>query len=154
EADTALWLATCLDSLNQNSNVIGESLGLWKPIAQHPAVLALAVKTLLARQRFLPAPCELRAAMLEVQDKLRSLRLHAWAWLKSLVEIDELLFARDRAAWRAAYERLGGEVALAMTGYIDDKSPRAAELYAVCDAKDRAEAKLASIEPAPAPLRV
>jgi hypothetical protein len=87
-----------------------------------------------------------------VQGELRCMRMHVRAWLDKLVAADARLFDTDRSAWRAAYARLGSDVALAMTSYADDRSERGAELEAIYDAKDKAEqAKLAWIEPVPEP---
>ena len=63
-------LAACCDMFSPMNDIIGEGMGLWKPICKHPVVLALAIKKLIATSVFTPSPSELREAMATVTHRI------------------------------------------------------------------------------------
>jgi hypothetical protein len=136
-------LAACCDMFSPMNDIIGEGMGLWKPICKHPIVLALAIKKLIATSVFTPSPSELREAMAKVKSRID---VHA-AWLGDFLswvgKADRLLFEFDRPAWEAAYAGVHSNVAAAMAGWLNqgpgaDES-RVQALKAIWKEKRKAE---------------
>ena len=116
EDETAML--ACAELFNPVNNVIGESTGLWEPVSTRPIVLALAVKARIAKSPFVAAS-ELREEMRKVEYKLHTLYHNVKKWLELMRKADEILFEYDRAAWDAAYARVGRDVVRAMLGMED-----------------------------------
>lgn len=138
DAENKARLTACVDMFNPVSDIIGEATRLWTPLPKHPAVLAIAVKQLIDARVFTPMPHELRAAVMLASARLRTLRSHAGQWLDLADKADEIVFENDRAAWDAAYARLGSEVALAMLD-DEDETPRGRALNELWQRKHEAE---------------
>src|SRR4029434_5360158 len=84
-----------------------------------------------------PAPAELREAMKQASERIRSREAYAHEWLALVDQADALVFAFDRAGWDAAYGKLDGKTALYMTGTAElEDSPRLAALEALSDATE------------------
>jgi hypothetical protein len=118
DENAALLLASA-DMFSTLDESIGGLTGLWKPIDRHPLILAIAIKQLIATAVFTSA-AELREAMAKVR---KTLETHAWAmkYLGGIIErADRIVFAGDRAAWRAAYADIDAEVVALMQG-VDDE---------------------------------
>jgi hypothetical protein len=134
-SDAAIALAACCDLFNP----INEGLALWEPVSRHPAVLALAVKRLIASTVFAPVPAELLSTMREVEAKLRGLTFATGRWLERFRKADAVMFERDRRAWEAGYARLGSTASLAALSHIDIAEPRCLALERVWDRLQAAE---------------
>src|SRR5262249_9542162 len=50
--DVTAKILALADMFNPATNALGEALGLWKPVPTSAAILALAIKTILAKQTF------------------------------------------------------------------------------------------------------
>src|SRR4029453_17324491 len=112
DENSAMLLASCADMFNPVNDAIGTVTGLWKPIAKHPLVLAIAIKRLIATSVSPPSPAELREAMKQASERIRSREAYAHEWLALVDQADALVFAFDRAGWDAAYGKLDGKTAL------------------------------------------
>ena len=168
DAENAIKLAACSSMFSPTTDIIGEATKLWKPLPKHPAVLWIAIKELIATQTFLPAPKELREAMMRARDRLLLLKLDAKRWLEFAEKADRIVFEQDRAAWAAAYAHLGSRVPSAMLarsnyGSEKDDAERCVALEKLWDPKYEAEeaaeqakleaAELAQLAPPPEPIR-
>jgi hypothetical protein len=114
DENPAMLLAACADMFDPMNDFVGENLRLWKPICKHPVVLALAIKKLLATQKFSPSPSELREAIIDVQTRIGVRASWIENWLVWVDRADEIAFTFDRAAWDAAYAGAGSEIVLAV----------------------------------------
>jgi hypothetical protein len=147
DENTATLLSACADMFSPSSQMIGESLGLWKPVSDHPVVLALTIKKLIATHVFSPSPSELRDAMKLVCDKIGTLAAYAEQWLVLLDKADRVVFLFDREAWNAAYANMNSRVPSAMVklaehddcGHAGEMPPRYKALDKLLDAKLGAE---------------
>jgi hypothetical protein len=123
DGNAAALLLACADIFDPMGEAIGEITGFWDSVPNHPLVLALAIKRLLATQKFAPAPSEVRAAMADIGASLR-MRTAFWLepWLQAVAERDRLLFEQDRATWQQIYARVDSSVPAAMrdTGCIGE----------------------------------
>jgi hypothetical protein len=123
----AMLLASCADLFNPINDKVGCSSRLWKPVSKHPVVLALAIKRLIAKSKFVPSPSELRETMSLVIEKLAGAGLGGAAqrYIEAVEEADKIVFALDRAAWTAMYASAGinSQVPLAMQGRLEDEEP-------------------------------
>jgi hypothetical protein len=87
----AMKLASCVEMFSPVSNQIGELTGLWKPVPQHPVIIALAIKQLIGEEVFAPEPSEVAKACRHAHQRL-SVHLH-WTdeWLAKLNLADGIL---------------------------------------------------------------
>lgn len=111
------------DLFNPVTDVVGRASGLWKPVSKHPAILALAIKRLLATQVFTPSPSELIEAMKHVEDRLGCLEHYANQWLESLYRADDIVFTFDRPAWEAAYANVSSKIVRMMQERLCGEEP-------------------------------
>jgi hypothetical protein len=125
--DAALQLAAAADMFSPVTAALGHTTGLWKPVSQHPAILALAVKHLLATSVFAPAPSEIRQAMDEVHARLSMQTGRCDKALDLIGRADEIIFVSDRAKWDAAWANVGHDVVAALLEYIDEEGLRQAK---------------------------
>jgi hypothetical protein len=112
--EAAAKLLACVDIFSPMSNALGSALGLWEEVPKHPAILAIAIKQLMAAKTFEPAEAELREALQGVRQRLTVQKEWVWRWLVKLDQIDRWVFEDDRAAWDAVYARASSSVALQM----------------------------------------
>jgi hypothetical protein len=159
-----MLLASCADLFDPVNEIIGGTTGLWNRVSRHPAVLALAIKTLVRTSVFTPSPAELLAALKEAESKLGKLVHYTDQWLDTMRRADAIVFAFDRAAWDAAYAKVRSSVALAMLpsneepdededGNAIAASPRWQALHELWERKLAAE-EAAEIAAAPEPKRI
>jgi hypothetical protein len=112
-------LMACVDIFSPVSNALGSALGLWQPVPTHPAILAIAVKQLMAQKTFEPAEAELREALGKVKQLLSARQGWLWRWIEKLDELDEEVFKGDCPAWDEAYANVSREVVLAMRERVE-----------------------------------
>jgi hypothetical protein len=136
EDETAIL--ACADLFNPDDEVLGKATGLWKPVPKHPLILALAIKTRIAKSPFV-SPSELRDEMMNVQEKLMSLDRGLDHWLEWMRTTDRHLFAHDRVAWEAAYTNVDSSTVLAMVPPVSKMDAYEAELDRIWSAKFEAE---------------
>jgi hypothetical protein len=104
--EAAAKLMACVDIFSPASNALGPALGLWEAAPKHPAILAIAIKQLMAAKTFEPSEAELREALAGVKQRLSMLKGWVWKWQEKFDEIDAWVFKENRAAWDAAYARV------------------------------------------------
>jgi hypothetical protein len=142
DENAAMLMAACADMFDPLNRELGEVTGLWAPVCNHPAVLAIAIKTMLAKSVFTPSPSELRETMAEVKGRID---VHAY-WLGEFLSwietADGIVFEFDRPAWDLVYATLDGGAAHAMRNWLgegpgDDEpaTPRWQALDAIRKAK-------------------
>jgi hypothetical protein len=141
--ETEALRLSCADLFNPVSDVIGKATGLWKPANKHPAVLAIAVRTMIAAGVFAPVPKELLAEMKRVESRLWLLLDATRRWLDLIDKVDAITFAADPAWWHAAYANVSSDVVLGMLrDEPDEPAPRWAALNRLWEAKDDAAEEL------------
>ncbi|UGX95793.1 hypothetical protein G6321_00011895 [Bradyrhizobium barranii subsp. barranii] len=113
DTDSAALLNDCVEMFAPGSDAIGEATGLWKPVRNHPVILALAV-TSLQRTKVFTSQAELRSAMQDARKRVLWLAEDAKRWLELLRNSDRVLFEHDRPAWDLAYRNVGADVVTAM----------------------------------------
>jgi hypothetical protein len=108
DESAATLLTVCADMFNPTNS-------LGNAVARHPAILAIAIKRILAREKWAPAPCELRAEIFWVRNALNG-RLAWWVepWIEKVEDADAKLFTSDRKVWANAYRSVHSCVAAAM----------------------------------------
>jgi len=137
--EDATAMMACADLFNPIDSILGESTGLWQPVPKHPLILALAVKARIAKSPFV-SPSELREEMIAVQKKLRLLFNGLERSLEWLRKADRYLFDHDRAAWEAAYTRVGTALYMPPPGEWDEEDePYHYALEKLWEAKEAAE---------------
>lgn len=122
DAENAMLLAATVDMLSPLDACVGAATGLWEPINQHPFILAVAIKRLIATAKFTSA-AELRA---EMKNACNTVGHAAWAmeYIAELIwRADEIVFIGDRAAWDANYASVSSSVALAMRDDLINEEP-------------------------------
>jgi hypothetical protein len=119
KGDAASLLAACTEMLTQSDPALASVIGV-KPLPQHPAVLALAIRRIIATAIFPPQPSEVRKAMLEVRDKILLLQTDVRPVLALARAAERIAFKNDRDAWAAPYT--SGAVPSAVAGYLVDDS--------------------------------
>jgi hypothetical protein len=154
DENPAIMLAACCDMFDPVNDMIGEGMGLWKPICKHPVVLALAVKTLVATSVFTPSPSELREAMQKVKRRIDAHASWLGDFLSWMEKADRLLFEFYRPPWEVAYARVHSSEARAMLNPMEGPgedvpaSPRWQALEAIVKAKRKDEhVKLVPLAP-------
>jgi len=113
DTENALLLAATVDMFSPLDESVAIATGLWEPLNQHPLIVALAIKALIAKSVFTSAS-ELRAEMKRV---VNAIGRAAWAMeyiATTIWEADEAVFLGDRAAWDAHYASVGADVAAVM----------------------------------------
>jgi hypothetical protein len=169
--EAAAKLLACVDIFSPASNALGPALGLWKAAPKHPAILAIAIKQLMAEKTFEPAEAELREALDKLKQQLSVRKGWLWRWQEKLDEIDARVFKDDRPAWDAVYANVSSSVLAEMAeratmageGPSEDRdengkpeepgSPRWSALKALYDAKSDAEEAAEQAKLAPPPER-
>jgi hypothetical protein len=73
DENATMLLMECADMFNPTMDIVGSATGLWKELPKHPVILALAIKRLIAVQKFSPDPRELREAIKLAGEKVASL---------------------------------------------------------------------------------
>ena len=127
DEENALLMAATVDMLSPLEACVGIATGLWELINQHPFILAVAIKRLIATAKFTSA-AELREEMKTATGKVGYAR---WVteYIGGMIErADEIVFLGDRAAWEANHASVSGKVALAMRDSLfedggDDEFP-------------------------------
>jgi hypothetical protein len=119
--DNATLLIAAADMFNPVTQSLGESTRLWKPVSRHPAVLALAIKKLLASQVFSPSPSEIREAMTDVRRHLAMMDSRLGQWLERIDRADAIVFLSDRKAWDAIYATAPANAVAAMLDRASDE---------------------------------
>jgi hypothetical protein len=162
--DTTAKLLACADIFSPSSNALGAALDLWAPTPRHPAILALAIRQLMAAKVHEPAESELREALATVKQTIAN--QHHWVtqWLDVLERADRIVFRFDRPAWDAAYQAVDSRVAQAMLPTMEEPtldddgnrvagSPRWQALQSLWQRKLEAE-EAAKLAAAPEPQRL
>jgi hypothetical protein len=160
--EAAAKLLACTDIFSPASNALGKALGLWKPAPTHPAILAIAIKQLMAAKVYEPAEAELREALDKVEQRLALRRWYVGQWIDKLCRADEIVFTFDRPAWDAAYANASSDVPLQMQGQLfyeepgedDPPSPRWLALNALWEAKLEAEQAAELVEASDSEARI
>jgi hypothetical protein len=113
--NAGMLLLACADMFDPTNDFIGKVTGFWKNVSQHPLILALAIKRLLATQTFCPSPCEVREAMVYVKDIIEK-RMGFWLhpWLRLVERAEQIVFAFDRPGWKAGCGQMDSSVLRAM----------------------------------------
>jgi hypothetical protein len=114
DENASLLLDACCDLFDPVSLAIGESTGLWKPISNHPVVVALAIKRLLAKSVFAPTPSELRDAIKLAAERINTKAAYAGQFVELADQADAMLFLFDPPAWQMAHAAASQEASLAM----------------------------------------
>ena len=110
-------LTACTEMIAAD-DALGYASGL-KPMPRHAAILPLAIRRIIATAVFLPAPCEVRAAIFAVRDRI--CRLQATELQPVLAKAraaERLVFKQDRDAWLAPYT--SGTAPSAVADYLVD----------------------------------
>jgi hypothetical protein len=123
DENAAMLLAATADMFDPVSRSIGATTGLWKSIPAHPVVLALAIKQMLAKQVFQPAPAEVLEAMERARERIGYLMGWTLQALQLACRADAIVFEFDRPAWDATYTGIGSEVAQAILDQLDGEAP-------------------------------
>jgi hypothetical protein len=160
--EAAAKLLACTDIFSPASNALGKALGLWKPAPTHPAILAIAIKQLMAAKVYEPAEAELREALDKVEQRLALRRWYVGQWIDKLCRADEIVFTFDRPAWDAAYANASSDVPLQMQGQLfyeepgedDPPSPHWLALNALWEAKLEAEQAAELVEASDSEARI
>jgi hypothetical protein len=149
DANGAVKLEVIADMFNPLNDALASATGA-EPVSKYPAVLALAIKQLLATEVFEPTQVEIGAAMKRAHAQFRWHYNDCEKFVALAKRADEVLFECDRAAWDAAYAKVGSEVVAAMREELHESdvdedgndiptSPRWAALNALCQARMAAE---------------
>jgi hypothetical protein len=86
-------------------NSIADSTGLWKPVPRHPAVVALAIRKLMAEKVFEPTQSELADACREAGGRMLDRYLKVCRICSQIRSAYEYLLAQeDRSVWGKLYE--------------------------------------------------
>jgi hypothetical protein len=120
DENPAMLMAACADIFHPMNDVIGETTGLWKPVCKHPIVLALAIKKLIATQKWSPTPSELREAMKEVQGHIQTRADWLCTFVDWMGKAEKIVFEFDRPAWEAACARHDSGVVLSLRDLRND----------------------------------
>jgi hypothetical protein len=125
DEESMILLAAAADMFNPVNDVLA-SAGLLdpvidgsdefksvKPINRHPAILAIAIKKLIATAKFTSC-AELREAMADVQHVVGVKQWHLGFMTEAIDRADAMLFEKDRAAWDEIYANVDSKVVLAM----------------------------------------
>jgi hypothetical protein len=126
DENAELLLMACVDMFDPTSDIVGEASGMWTTVSKHPVVLALAIKSLIATQKWTPSPSELVAKMQQAQQKLIATQYWLSQWVDWMDKADRLLCEFDRAVWDAAYANVGSDVVAAMRDLVQvqyDEAP-------------------------------
>jgi hypothetical protein len=120
-ADAASWLTACTEMITDTA--IAQVIGV-KPLPQHPAVLGLAIKKIVAEAIFPSVPSEVAKAMHEVHSKILLLRCDVWPLLKMARDAERIVFKQDREAWASPYVSgaVPSSVAVELVDYGDDSA--------------------------------
>jgi hypothetical protein len=161
DENAALLLAACCDLFDPVSLAIGESTGLWKPISNHPIVVALAIKRLLAKQVFTPTPSEVRDAIKLAAERVDTKTAYVGQFIALADQADAMLFLFDHPAWQMAHASASREASLAMRAEAElsnydvednakDESPRSQALAEIISAKQQLPVRQAACKTLPA----
>jgi hypothetical protein len=113
--ETATLLEATADMFNPVNDALGSVTDV-PPLNRHLLIVGLAIKKLIATAKFTSA-AELREAMMDVQQRLDLQRWKLEYMADNIMQADEIMFETDRAAWEAAYARVGSDVPLAMQNW-------------------------------------
>jgi hypothetical protein len=145
DENAAMLMMACADMFGSMNDIIGASTHMWQPINRHPIVLALTIKRMLAREKWAPAPSELREEMILVRSRIGASAGRIEQWLSWIEKADVMVFTFDRAAWDGVYASLDTGTVVAMRDSCaiseDEDSPRLQALDDLAKAKLAAEAE-------------
>jgi len=117
-ADVASLLTACVEML-ADDGALAAAIAT-KPLPRHPAVLALAIRKIIATAVFPPAPAEIATAMQEIFGRLRMLRSQVWGVFQVAIDAERLAFKEDRAGWALPYT--SGKVPSVVACHLVDDS--------------------------------
>jgi hypothetical protein len=161
DENASLLLDAGCDLFDPVTLAISESTGLWKPVSNHPIVVALAIKRLLAKSVFAPTPSELRDAIKLAAERINTKAAYVGQFVALADQADAMLFAFDRPAWQMAHAAASQEASLAMRAEAElsnydvednakDGSLRSQALAKVCEAKQPVPVREAACKTTPA----
>jgi hypothetical protein len=116
-ADAASWLTACTEMIVDDAG-IATAIGV-KPLPQHPAVLTLAIRKIIASAIFPSVPSEVAKAMREVRTRILLVKTDVAALLKMAIAAERMVFKQDRNAWLLPYA--SGQVPSVVAHYILDE---------------------------------
>jgi hypothetical protein len=140
DENATMLLMECADMFNPTMDIVGSATGLWKELPKHPVILALAIKRLIAVQKFSPDPRELREAIKLAGEKVASLADYVNGWLALVDEADAIVFKFAHERWSACY---GEKANIPIVGVMAARTaldiPRGEALNAIYNMRDDAE---------------